>query len=307
MMPVAPPVLFAAPRTRWGITRLSAYAFSSLAIGAVILMVTLFVIQSWPLWKHAGWGFLTEPRWFFRRQAFGSLAMIYGTFVVSLVALAVALPLGVGSAVFASEYLPPRGRLAVKVIIELLAGIPSVVYGLLGILFLRNWVYGALKPFDPASGDTLLTAGLLLGVMVLPTIMTLSDDALHGVPQAQRAAARGLGLTRTETVFAVSLPQARPGIIAATLLGLGRALGETIAVFLVVGRQDNQFPANVFSLRPWIESGQTLTSKLGSSEINLAYGAPLHWAAMIALGLLLLAIVGACSVIADLLRHRRSA
>ncbi|MGH8005932.1 MAG: PstC family ABC transporter permease, partial [Candidatus Binatia bacterium] len=157
--------------------------------------------------------------------------------------------------------------------------------------------YHALAPFDPLSGDTLLTAGVLLAVMILPTVMTLSDDALRGVPGAQRAAARGLGLTQTEVVLGVSLPQALPGIVAATLLGLGRALGETIAVFLVVGRQDNQWPATLFSLRPLIAAGQTLTSKLGGSETNIAYGDPLHWAAMVGLGLILLGMVATVTLV----------
>ena len=115
-----------------------------------------------------------------------------------------------------------------KITIELLAGIPSVVYGLLGILFLRNWVYRLLTPFDPLSGDTLLTAGLLVGVMILPTVMTLTDDALRGVPALQRQAARGLGLNVTETIVSVVVPQAWPGIAAAVLLAFGRSLGEMI-------------------------------------------------------------------------------
>src|SRR6185436_14541886 len=131
-----------------------------------------------------------------------------------------------------AEFIHPRLRLGVKIVIELLAGIPSVVYGLLGILFLRNWVYRALTPFDPLSGDTLITAGILLGVMILPTVMTLGDDALRGVPSAQRTAARGLGLTPTEVVLSVCLPQATRGMVAAVLLALGRGLGEAIAVFL---------------------------------------------------------------------------
>src|SRR5690606_19663395 len=111
-------------------------------------------------------------------------------------ALLLAAPLGLGAAVFTAEFLPQRLRLAVKMAIELLAGIPSVVYGLLGVLVLRNHVYDGLHAlgFDPLSGDSLLTAGLLLAVMILPTIMTLADDALRAVPAAQRTAARGLGL-----------------------------------------------------------------------------------------------------------------
>jgi phosphate transport system permease protein len=272
------------------LTLFLSYGFSGLAVVFLFVMVMLFLWQSAPVWRHEGFGYLFGKQWFYREHEFGALPMIYGTLLVATVALVLAAPVGIGGAIFTAEFLPPLARLAVKIVVELLAGIPSVVYGLLGILFLREWVYEALTPFDPLSGDTLLTAALLLAVMILPTIMTLTDDALRAVPSAQRLAARGLGLNHTETIFSVTLPHAVPGILSAVLLGLGRALGETIAVFLVVGRQDNQWPGNVFTLRPLIESGQTLTSKLGGSETNIAYGDPLHWAAIVGLGLVLLAL-----------------
>jgi len=283
----------ASGRSSWSLTRWTSYGVSVLAISFALAMLALFIVQSLPVWRHEGFDFVSGKRWFYRQTQFGALPMIYGTVIVSFIALLLAAPVGVGAAIFSTEFLPSRLRLAVKIAVELLAGIPSVVYGLLGILFLRDWVYRALAPFDPLSGDTLLTAGILLAVMVLPTVMTLCDDALRGVPSAQRNAARGLGLTQTEVILSVSMPQAAPGFCAALLLGLGRAIGETIAVFLVVGRQDNQWPANLLSLRPLIESGQTLTSKLGSSETNIAYGDPLHSAAMVGLGLLLMTMGGA--------------
>ena len=284
--------------------RFSCYGFSALAVGFLVFLVGLFVWESFPVWQHAGWSYLSGPKWYYRKEIFGALSMIYGTVAVSLVAMILAVPIGLGAAIFTSEYLPPRARLAAKIVIELLAGVPSVVYGLLGILFLRNWVYQWLAPLDPISGDTLLTAALLLAVMVLPTMMTLSDDALQSISWLQRNAARGLGLTHAETIFHITLPQARPGLIAAILLALGRALGETIAVFLVVGRQDNRWPVNVFSWRPLTEAGQTLTSKLGGSETNIAYGNPLHWAAIVGLGLVLLTMAGLCTVAADRLNPR---
>jgi phosphate transport system permease protein len=292
-----------AGRRRWSLTKTASWAFSLFALACVAGLVGLFVVQSLPVWRHEGWGFLTGREWFYRSGQFGAAPMIYGTLVVAAVALLLAAPIGIGTAIFTAEFLPRRLRLAVKIAIESLAGIPSVVYGLLGILMLRNWVYEALAPFDPLSGDTLLTAGLLLAVMIVPTVMTLSEDALRAVPASQRAAARGLGLTATETVLHVSLPQAAPGILAAILLGVGRALGEMIAVFLVVGRQDNQWPSPLYSLRPLFESGQTLSSKLGGAETNIAYGDPLHWAAMIALGLVLLGLVTGLTLLGASLRR----
>ena len=265
--------------------------FAALAALFLAGMVALFLWQSVPVWRRFGFDYLLGTRWFFRENEFGILPMIYGTFVVSAIALLMAGPMGIAAAVFTAEILPARWRLSVKIVVELLAGVPSVVYGLLGILFLRDWVYQILTPFDPLSGDMLLTAGILLAIMILPTIMTLSDDAFRSVSASQRHAARSLGLTRAETIVAICVPQAWRGILAAVLLALGRAMGETIAVFLVVGRRDNVLPENLFSLRPLFEAGQTLTSKLGGSETNIAYGDPLHWAAIVGLGSVLLAIV----------------
>ena len=278
-------------------TRAWSWFFSFVALATLASLVGIFVWQSLPVWQHEGWNYLAGTKWFFRQKEFGALPMIYGSIVVSVVALVLAAPLGMGAATFTAEYLSRRPRLAVKVLIKLLAGVPSVVYGLFGILLLRGWVYALFARFDPLSGDTLLTAAALLAVMILPTVVTLSDDALRAVPAAQRRAARALGLTRSETILHVALPQARRGLGAALLLALGRAFGETIAVFLVVGRQDNNLPERLLSLRPLLESGQTLTSKLGSSETNIGYGDPLHWAAIVGLGLILLMLTGALTVL----------
>lgn len=278
-------------RTTWDPVRWMSLSATLIAGLFGLSLLGFFAVQSWPTWQQQGWSYLTSPEWFYRAERFGALSMIYATVVVSAVAVLLAAPIGLGAALFTAEVLPARWRMAVKLPIELLAGVPSVVYGLLGVLILRNWVYRLLTPFDPLSGDTLLTAGLLLAVMILPTVMTLADDALRAVPLSQRQAARGLGLTQAESAFRVSLPQALPGLAAALLLGLGRALGETIAVFLVVGRQDNQWPESILSLAPLAQAGQTLTSKLGGSETFIAYGDPLHWGAIVGLALVLLALV----------------
>ncbi len=287
-------------------TRAFSWLFTGFALAVLVLLVGVFAWQSIPAWQHEGTSYVTGTKWFFRQHQFGALSMIYGSVVVALIALLLAAPLGLGAAVFISEYLPRRARLAAKMLIEMLAGIPSVVYGLLGILLLRDWVYDTFERFEPLSGDTLLTAGILLAVMILPTIVTLADDALRAVPAAQRRAGRALGLTRAETIWGLCLPQARRGIGAAMLLSLGRALGETIAVFLVVGRQDNNVPASLFSPNQLLEAGQTLTSKLGSSETNIAYGDPLHWGAIMGLGLLLLVLTGLVTLL-GMLRRRHDA
>ncbi|WP_038171960.1 phosphate ABC transporter permease subunit PstC [Verrucomicrobium sp. BvORR106] len=278
-------------------TKTLSWLFSLLAVATMGLLLGIFIWQSVPVWKHEGWSYLWEKKWYFRQHEFGVMSMVYGTLIVSIIALVLAVPVGWGAAVFTSEYLPRRVRMAVKILIELLAGVPGVIYGLLGILLLRDWVYDTFEAFEPLSGDTLLTAGILLAVMILPTVVTLSDDALRAIPSAQRLAARGLGLTRAETIFSVIIPQAARGLGASVLLALGRAMGETTAVFLVVGRQDNNLPDSWFSLRAWLDSGQTITSKLVSSETNIAYGDSIHWGAMVGLGLILLVMTGAATLV----------
>jgi phosphate transport system permease protein len=290
-------------RRRWSATHLSCWGFSLVAVAFVVGLIALFVWQSVPVWKQEGAAYFTGKNWYYRTHQFGIAPMLYGTLITSVIALLLAAPLGIAAAVCIAEYLPGRVRFAVKILVELLAGIPSVVYGLLGILLLRDWVYDALERFEPLSGDTLLTAGILLAVMILPTIVTLTDDALRAVPAAQRLAARGLGLNRAEMVFRIALPQARAGVVAAVLLALGRALGEMIAVFLVVGRQDNLWKP--FSLEPIISPGQTLASKLGGAETNIAFGDPLHFAAMVGLGLVLLALAGTATLAGAWLMGRK--
>jgi phosphate transport system permease protein len=277
--------------------RIASYGFAAFAGLVLIGMAAALALESVPAWRAGGIGFLAGKVWFYRAAKFGMLPMLYGSVAVAAIALAVAAPIGIGAALFTAEVLPRRARLTVKMAIELLAGVPSVVYGLLGVLLLRGAVYRLLAPWEPLSGDTLLTAGLLLAVMVLPTITTLADDALAGVPAAQRLAARSLGLNRAEVAWRVALTQALPGIASALVLGLGRALGETIAVFLVVGRQDNQWPERLLSLRPLAAAGQTITSKLGGSETFLAYGDPRHWGAITGLALVLFVAVLAVSLL----------
>ena len=271
------------------------WAVLGLVLGVLVYTLATLVVQSLPAWREMGAGLLLKNDWFFRHGRFGAAGMVYGTVVVGLLALILALPLALGAAIWMAEYLAPRSRWVVKVLIESLAAVPSVVYGLLGVLILRRWMGEWLAPLGAWSGDTLLTGGVLLAIMILPTLTTLTEDALQNVSQRQRAAARGLGLNRGEVVWAVTLRQAMPGVLAAGLLGLGRALGETIAVYLVIGRMDNQFPEKLFSGAALVQPGQTLTSKLGGSETHIALGDPVHWGAMMALCLLLLGITGLCA------------
>jgi phosphate transport system permease protein len=272
---------------------------------AVAGAILYLIAGSVPALRHEGWKFFSASSWMYRRGNFGAASMMFGSLVVAVIALILSVPLAMAAAIFIAEICTRRARIVLKVAIELLAGVPSVVYGLLGVLFLREWIsrlYERLR-IDALSADTLFTGGVLLAVMVLPTITTLADDALHGVAQSAREAARGLGLTRAEAIVSVSMPHARPALIGAVLLGFGRAIGETIAVFLVVGRADNM----PLSFNALFDAGQTITSKLGGSETNIAAGDSLHTSALLALGLVLLVIVLGATSMAEMLRRRMAA
>jgi phosphate transport system permease protein len=234
-------------------------------------------------------------KWFFRQQEFGALAMIYGSVAVSVVALTLAAPLGLGAAIFTAEYLPRRIRIAVKVLIELLAGVPSVVYGLWESCCCAT---GSISCSHASTAQRRYPAHGRRAAR-------RHDPADHGHaqrrrsprrPAAQRRAARALGLTRGEAILYIALPQARRGWELRCSWRSGARLARRSRVSR--RRQAGQQPAERWlSLRPLLESGQTLTSKLGSSETNIAYGDPLHWAAIVGLGLILLLLTGMLTVL----------
>ena len=236
---------------------------------------------------------LTSAVWDPPRADFGAAAMLWGTVAVCGVALLIATPLGWGAAVGLAELTPPRAARWMRTGVEVLAAIPSIVYGLIGVAVLRPLVSAV---FGVPGGDSLLAAGLVLAVMVLPTVVAVSVDALASVPESHRETAAALGLTRTEVIRWAVLPVARPGMRAAVLLGLARALGETIAVFLVIGRADGRLPGPGDLLGSLARPGQTLTTKLGGPEPVLAGSAGAHWAALCAIGLVLLVVVAATTV-----------
>lgn len=273
-------------------TRRIAFLLSLLAGIFLLLFLGALTVQALPNFEREHWKILTVDHWSFHERTFGALSMLYGTLVVSFIAIVIAFPLGLGAAIFVSEFLTGKARAFAKVSIELLAGIPSVVYGLLGVLYLREWIFPVISKWGAVSGDCLLTGGILLAVMILPTMMTLADDALRCVPRRTREATWGLGLSKRQAILAIVLPQAWPGIFGAAILAFGRAFGETIAVYLVVGRADQSLPESLFSLKAWIEAGQTMTTKLGGSESAIAYGDAGHWSALMALGFILWLMVG---------------
>jgi phosphate transport system permease protein len=224
----------------------------TLVFAAGIVLAAVFIV--YVLWNDSaaarhklGLGFLVKSGWNPVTEEFGGWPFIYGTVITSVLALAISIPLGLGSAIFLSELAPPRTSNALTFLIELLAAIPSVIYGLLAIFtlvplmriyvepFLRS-VLGFIPLFQGiAYGVGYLTAGVILAVMTFPFIISVSREALLAVPREQREAALALGATKWETTFDIVVPYARLGIMGAIFLGLARALGETMAVTMVIG------------------------------------------------------------------------
>ncbi len=263
-------------------------AVAGLVTAAAALAVLVFLIDG-VLSGPVDWlRLLTSPVWDPARTDFGAAAMLWGTAAVCAIALVVAVPLGWAAAIGLTELTPVRVARILRTGVELLAAIPSIVYGLIGIAVLRPLVSAV---FGTPGGDGLLTAGLVLAVMVAPTVVAVSVDALSAVAPQTREAAAAVGLTRSEVIYSAVLPEAKPGMRAAVLLGLARALGETIAVFLVIGRADGRLPAPADALASLVNPGQTLTTKLGGPEPVLAGAMGAHRAALSALGLLLLVLV----------------
>ncbi|MGH3964559.1 MAG: phosphate ABC transporter permease subunit PstC [Pseudonocardiaceae bacterium] len=272
-------------------------AMLAIAAGLATLVAALSVVAFLVDGVYSGpvdWlRLLTSSVWYPAGPGFGAAAMVWGTIAVCAIALLIATPLGWAAAIGLTELTPGRAARVLRTGVELLAAIPSIVYGLVGIAVLRPVVSAV---FGTQGGDGLLTAGLVLAVMVLPTVVAVSVDALAAVPAENREAAAALGLTRTEVIRSAVLPEARSGMRAGVLLGLARALGETIAVFLVIGRADGRLPAPLDALGALVHPGQTLSTKLGGPEPVLAGGAGAHHAALSALGLLLFALVAAITV-----------
>ena len=220
------------------------------SILTILLLAFIFgeiLIKAWPAISKFGLGFITGIQWSPNRDIFAVLPVLIGTAASSFLALLLALPLGLAIALFLSEdFLPPAIRHTIRFVVELLAAIPSVVYGLWGIFVVIPLVqkygtilsakFGFIPLFaGPAYGNSLLTASLVLALMVLPTITAISRSSLVSVPYALREGSYALGATRWETILSVIIPTAAPGIVASSILAFGRAMGETMAVAMLIG------------------------------------------------------------------------
>ena len=276
-------------------------AFKSLTlISAITVLVLLAGVMlallhgSLPAWRAFGLGFLTSESWNPVTEKFGALPAVYGTLVTSIIAMLIGVPVSLGIAFFLTEICPERLRRTVSIAIELLAGIPSIIYGIWGLFVFAPWFQATVQPFlidtfanipvlnqlfaGPPYGIGMLTAGLILAIMVLPFITSITREVFETVPAVLKEAAYGIGCTRWEVIRRVVIPYTLVGIIGGVMLGLGRALGETMAVTFVIGNAHRI----VTSL---LAPGTTISASI-ANEFTEATG-ELYTSSLIALGLIL--------------------
>jgi phosphate transport system permease protein len=277
----------------------SAFKVVALVAGLVVLAILGLIAfsttkEAWPAFKQEGLGFVTSSTWIPAEGKFGALAFIYGTVLSSLIALVLAVPVSLGIALYANEAAPRRLRKPVVYVMDLLAAIPSVVYGLWGIIVLAPAIQPVYKAISGAVGDipvlgwffngesgrSYMTAGIILAIMITPIVTSLSREVIATVPSAQREAAYGMGATRWEMIRAAVLPWSRGGIVGSVMLGLGRAMGETIAVALVIGSQP-QITTHLF------EAGDSMAAVI-VNQFGEASG--IHRSALIGLGVVLFGV-----------------
>jgi phosphate transport system permease protein len=264
----------------------------ALSIAGILIWITIQVaIQAMPAINEFGVNFISSSSWNPVNNRYGILPAVYGTVASSFIALLISVPIGLGVAIFLSEdYLPPALQRTIVFLVELLAAVPSVVYGLWGIFVLIPF----LKNITPLRGPGMLPAALILSVMILPTIAAIARDAIINVDKGMRQAAVGLGATRWEAILQIVLPAASSGIIGGIMLALGRALGETMAVTMLIGNS-NKIDFSVFS------PSNTISSLLAN---QFAEASGLQVAALMYAALILFAITLVVNVLAQLLVTR---
>jgi phosphate ABC transporter permease protein PstC len=260
--------------------RLIEYALLAVAFSAVaaIFLIAIFIFaEGLPLVNRIGFiKFITGMDWAPSQGRYGILPMVIGSLSVTLLAIALAAVMGLSCAILLAEFAPPALVRILKPLIELLAGIPSVVYGFIGVVVLVP----IIRRLFGGPGFSVLAAGLILGVMVLPTVIAISLDAIRAVPLSYKEGSLALGATRWQTMYRTTLPAARSGIIAALILGMGRAVGETMAVIMVAGNAI-EVPGSLLA------PVRTLTSNIA---LEMGYASADHQAALFATGMVLFII-----------------
>ena len=276
---------------------------SAAASVAAVALITIFIFMSgMPVIAKTGlYNFVTGTNWSPTSGVYGILPLIAGSLSVTLGALVIGIPTGIGCAVFLAEVAGKRTAGIFKSAIELLAGIPSVVYGFFGLIILvpaiRIYIVPIAQKFNPdisTSGFSILAGAIILAIMILPTIVSVSVNAITSVPQEYREASLALGADRRETIMKVILPAAKSGIFASIILGMGRAIGETMAVLMITG--------NVAVLpKSLLDPVATMT---GTIAMEMSYADPTHKQALFAIGIILFVIIVLLNVVAQAVMKR---
>lgn len=270
--------------------------FSSILF--VLLILYFLLSEGVPALWTVDMNSLFGTRWYPTESHFGLWPLVFGSIIVTLGAGLVSIPLGVGTAVYISEVSPAWTKEILKPLVELLAGLPSVVLGFLGIQVLVPFMRRFL---DLPTGLTALTGAILLGMISIPTIVSVGEDALNTVPRSYREASMALGATRWQTIWGITLPAARSGMITAVLLGLGRAMGETMAVMMVTGNA----PVMPQGLQAIILPIRTMTATVASEMGEVAAGS-VHYSVLFLIGIVLFLISLLVNVLAFTLTSRRT-
>ncbi len=282
---------------------------SGLVIVIMAGLVALLIFESWPSIMRYGPGFITSSTWDPVKEEFGAWPYVYGTVFSSTLALLISTPIAVGAALFLAEYAPPWLRDPVSFIVELLAAIPSIIYGLWGFFVLAPIMRGVVEPAlkavlepipilntlvqGPPLGRDIFIAAVILSIMILPTIMSVAREVFMTVPNTQREGMIALGATKWETITGAVLPYARSGVIAAAMLGLARALGETMAVTMVIGNSSRNVNFSLFT------PGYTMASAI-ANQFREA-DKEIYFAAIVNVALVLLLVSGVVNGLARLI------
>ena len=280
-------------KTTEGIIRVLGFS----AIGFVTLIFLFLLREGLPTFFEVEWRNLFGTRWYPTFGLFGTIPILLGSLVVTATAIAIAFPLGVATAVFVREIAPNWAREILKPMIEILAGIPSVVLGFFGMTLLAPAIRDTLRA---PTGLTALAGALILAYMSLPTIITVAEDALDAVPRGYRDAALAMGATKWQAIWRVVVPAGRSGILMALMLGMGRAIGETMAVMLVTGNAARMPEGLVALLRPI----RTMTATVAAEMGEVARGST-HYHALFGIGIILFVLTFAINLAAASVMFRK--
>ncbi len=276
--------------------KLAQYILLTLALSSIsmLILITVFIlIQGLPIFEKVGLsGFILGTRWAPSKGYFGILPMIVGSLAVTIGAVVIGVPIGICCAVFLAEYAPLWMKNIFRPAIQLLAGIPSVVYGFWGLLF----IVPVIRDYLGGPGLSILAAAIILGIMILPTVVSITEVSILALPRQYKEGALALGMTHWQAIKSVMMPAAKSGIVAAVILGIGRAVGETMAVIMIVGNAV-AMPESI------LDPVRTLTTNIG---IEMGYATGEHQQALFATGIVLFVVIMLLNSVAQYVTRKKN-